>query len=150
VLTQQWRLCPTLSFFRQVHAPAGSEFTAKIAPTTCETSTDLSDAAARTRQIESIDLGQDLKDLTKNTLLVNPNPFYQTAIIDFSINKAQTVHLAVYSAEGRLVQSLQNGYLTAGNHQAVFDAGWEQGGLYIIVLQTQEEVLTKKVVHARF
>jgi len=40
--------------------------------------------------------------------------------------------------------------MPAGSHQATFNATFEQGRLYIIVLQTEQEVLTKKVVHTRF
>jgi len=131
------------------HAPAGSEFTAKIAPTTCEPPIDLLETAATARH-DSKDLGFLLEDATNSTLKVSPNPFYERTIINFSINEGQTVHLSVYSAEGRLVQTLQNEYMPAGSHQATFNATFEQGRLYIIVLQTEQEVLTKKVVHTRF
>lgn len=130
------------------YAPAGSNFTAKIVPTSCESPTDYHPITG-SYWMNSLNPSSKLSSnekLLDNTLQVYPNPFYHRVIIDFYLNRAQKVHLAVYAATGQLVQTLQNEYLPKGEYQTIFDTNLQQEGLYIIVLQTEQEVLMQKVI----
>ena len=126
------------------HAPAGSDFTAMIEPTTCEDSfnspTDDAPNKISQRRQSTIPI------LTKNELLVSPNPFFQTTKIDFKITSPQTVRLAIYAIDGQLITVLQEGQLPAGDYTKFFDGGVHKGGMYLVVLQTAKSVMTKKII----
>jgi FlgD Ig-like domain len=56
-----------------------------------------------------------------------PNPFNPSTVIDFTLPVAMPVALRIYDASGRLVRTLVDGALEAGNHIAVWD-GREASG----------------------
>jgi hypothetical protein len=75
-------------------------------------------------------------------LLVAPNPFGQSARIEFSVPTAQSVRLAVYDASGRLVRRLMNGRQPAGRHVVVWNRQSESGkslpaGVYFLRFQSE-------------
>jgi len=53
-------------------------------------------------------------------LAVHPNPFNPRTEIRFSLQRAGAVELAVYDVAGRLVRTLLDGALPAGDHEAVW------------------------------
>jgi hypothetical protein len=57
-------------------------------------------------------------DVPETTYLANnyPNPFNPSTTIEFGLNVAGNVEIAVYDVTGRMVATLQNGLMTAGNH----------------------------------
>ncbi|HPF70646.1 MAG TPA: FlgD immunoglobulin-like domain containing protein, partial [Candidatus Krumholzibacteria bacterium] len=72
-----------------------------------------------------------------------PNPFNPSTRIDFSLEKAGRVELAVYDVAGRLVATLQQGSLDAGDHHVVWNGRTATGaaapaGVYAYVLRTAE------------
>jgi hypothetical protein len=56
----------------------------------------------------------------------SPNPFNSTTKIDFELEKAGNVELAVYDLAGRLVATLEQGALDAGEHSVVWNRRSEQ------------------------
>ncbi len=84
----------------------------------------------------------------------HPNPFNPQTVISFSLPTQQDVTLRIYSARGRLVQSLLRGSQPAGLHHAVWDGRDDRGrgvasGVYFYRLQTGEESFTGKMVLAK-
>ena len=63
-----------------------------------------------------------------------PNPFNSRATVEFSLTQAGEVRLTVYDVTGREVQKLVNGYLSPGNHSAVWDAQGIASGVYFVQL----------------
>jgi len=56
-----------------------------------------------------------------------PNPFNPSTKISFSLPSDETVRLAVYSLDGRLVRVLLSGPRIAGRHEVVWDGADDQG-----------------------
>jgi len=127
-------------------AVSGSEFVAKIVENTCSEPAII--VAESREAVPPNQLLSESKPInTKhNELLVSPNPFLNQTKIDFQIGIAQEVRLAIYSIDGQLIQVLQDGYLSSGKHTKSFMANHRNRGIYLVVLQTEKEVLTKKII----
>jgi hypothetical protein len=57
-----------------------------------------------------------------------PNPFNPSTTIQYQLNSAAEVRLAVYNLKGQLVKTLVNGYESSGSHLVVWD-GLDDRGL---------------------
>lgn len=77
-----------------------------------------------------------------------PNPFNPTTNIQYSLAENSSVTLRVYDMLGRQVATLVNGErMSAGSHEAVFDASKLSSGMYIYQLSTAEGLqLTRKMM----
>jgi hypothetical protein len=83
-----------------------------------------------------------------------PNPFSSTTSLSFVLPKSGPVSLSVYDVSGRLVSTLVNRPMDAGNHQVVWD-GRDSGGntvangVYMLRLQAGGETLTRDMVRMK-
>lgn len=75
-----------------------------------------------------------------------PNPFNPTTNIRFEIPKAGKVKLLVYDVNGREVDILANGDLSAGVYEADWNAAAYPSGIYFYQLQSNGVVETKKMI----
>ena len=80
-----------------------------------------------------------------------PNPFVGMTHVDFGLPTAAPVNLAVYDVSGRLVRTLINGELGAGEHSVQWDRTQADGtpvpgGLYFYRLETSNQVMTRKMI----
>ena len=75
-----------------------------------------------------------------------PNPFNPVAKIGYSLPERSQVELVVYDVTGRVVQSLINGHLSPGKHEAVFDGSGLASGVYFYRLTAGEFSEVKKMV----
>ncbi len=75
-----------------------------------------------------------------------PNPFNPTTAIPFSLPESGHVKLAVYDMLGRLVDTLIDGEMNAGFHQATFNARSYPSGAYIYRLEVNNFVEVKKMM----
>lgn len=98
-------------------------------------------------QTTSIEENAD-SDEFPNTIAINnyPNPFNPTTNIVVELNKAQAIKLTIYNLMGQKIQTLVNKNFTAGKHQFEFNAVNLPSGIYLYKLQTNEAVLTKKMM----
>jgi hypothetical protein len=74
-----------------------------------------------------------------------PNPFNPTTTISFTIPQTQHVSLIVYDALGRIVATLVDAELGAGNHSVSFDGQKLASGMYIYRIRSGDFVLEKKM-----
>ena len=77
---------------------------------------------------------------------VYPNPFNAVASIDFTLPTATNVTLSVFSVNGRLLQTLSNGWQTAGSHQITFNADSYTTGSYMIRLDAGKVTKTQQIL----
>lgn len=75
-----------------------------------------------------------------------PNPFNPTTNIQFSISKPEFVKLNVYDLTGKLVSSLINENLNAGNYEAKFNGENLSSGVYYYKLESTSFTETKKMM----
>jgi photosystem II stability/assembly factor-like uncharacterized protein len=75
-----------------------------------------------------------------------PNPFNPSTSINFSVPEAGYVTLTVYNPIGQEVGVLVNGVVTAGSHEATFNAQSLPSGTYFYKLQSGNSVMVKKMV----
>lgn len=83
----------------------------------------------------------------KFSLLQNyPNPFNPSTKISFVIPQQTKVTLKVYDILGKEIATLVDGELTAGNHEAIFNASDVSSGIYIYRLSAEGFIETKKMI----
>lgn len=75
-----------------------------------------------------------------------PNPFNPSTTIRFVVPNEEHVIVDVYSARGRLVETLVEKRLTAGEYSLHLDAGSYSSGIYIYQLRAGDFTQTKKMI----
>ena len=75
-----------------------------------------------------------------------PNPFNPTTSIPFSLPEASHVRLVVYDMLGRVVDTVIDGELNAGYHNATFDASTYPSGTYVYRIEASGFTSTQKMV----
>ena len=79
-----------------------------------------------------------------------PNPFNPNTKIEFKIPMMEQVNISVYNLEGRLIKTLVNQVMSAGNHVVNWDGTNEIGakvstGMYIYQLKTNSTNLNRRM-----
>ncbi len=80
---------------------------------------------------------------------VYPNPFNPTTTVNFSLDVATDVNLAVYDLSGRTMATLINGQVAAGVHSTVINAEEWPSGVYVVRLSDNTRVNMTKVTLIR-
>jgi flagellar hook assembly protein FlgD len=83
-----------------------------------------------------------------------PNPFNPTTTIPFSLATDGNTRLSIYTAEGKLVRTLENGPMSKGHKRAMWDGKDAIGnpvssGVYFFRLESNGILLTRKTVLVR-
>ena len=80
------------------------------------------------------------------TLSAYPNPFNPSTAIQFSLSRDDAVKLRVYDVNGRLVQTLLERTMPAGEHRVMFEAGNLPSGMYIARLENSAMSKSQKLM----
>ncbi|MCX6160769.1 MAG: T9SS type A sorting domain-containing protein [Ignavibacteriae bacterium] len=75
-----------------------------------------------------------------------PNPFNPATTIKYDLAERTYVMLQIFDNAGRLVETLQNGYQTAGVHEKTFEGNNLSSGIYYYKLSAGNNVETRKMV----
>jgi hypothetical protein len=75
-----------------------------------------------------------------------PNPFNPVTRIGYNLNQSGHVILRIYSATGRQLETLVNGFQTSGVHEINWQPGWLPSGRYLYRLQSGEFSETKQLI----
>lgn len=79
-----------------------------------------------------------------------PNPFNPTTTIRFSVETHGSdkigMFLQIYDITGRLVETLINGRLVAGEYEVIWDASGHPSGVYLIQLTHSDRTHTRKTL----
>ncbi|NUM69973.1 MAG: T9SS type A sorting domain-containing protein [Ignavibacteriaceae bacterium] len=79
-----------------------------------------------------------------------PNPFNPATKISFRLKSAGNVSLTVYDAMGREVRNLiEDKLMSAGDHEADFNASDLSSGIYFYTLRTGNEFTTRKMIYLK-
>jgi flagellar hook assembly protein FlgD len=80
-------------------------------------------------------------------LYTSPNPFTSSLSISFSLLESAEVKLSVYDISGRLVENLERGSISAGEHSLTWDPeSVLPDGVYLIVLDACGERTVRRCV----
>ncbi|MCU0417198.1 MAG: DUF839 domain-containing protein [Cytophagaceae bacterium] len=82
-------------------------------------------------------------DASDNRLVVYPNPTSGTCTIDFKLEKAASVSYKIIDLAGNVVSTKTIGTMAAGDHTENLQI--TNKGMYMVVLQADQTVITKKV-----
>lgn len=94
--------------------------------------------------------GSDLPATARAELLPNhPNPFNPLTEIAFRLSRDAHAVLRVYDTRGRLVTTLADGILAAGEHRVRFDGRGLASGMYLGRLEADGVVQTRKMMLVR-
>ena len=99
------------------------------------------DVAADTINFTVTQTGITLEPSSRLALCASPNPFYSAASISFELSEPGWTLVTVYDLSGRIVRTLENSWLEAGQHSIVWDGRRESGesvsaGLYFCRIQS--------------
>jgi len=75
-----------------------------------------------------------------------PNPFDYTTKISFYLENAGNTKLNIYTADGRLVNTLLNNWQSKGEHQIIFNAEGLEDGIYYYKLESEGLSEVRKMV----
>ncbi len=78
-----------------------------------------------------------------------PNPFHSETAIRFALPTSAHVSLRVYDVAGKLVRTLVDAQLPAGDHSAMLVAGEMRSGVYYAVLRVGLVTTSRSVVLTR-
>ena len=78
-----------------------------------------------------------------------PNPFAGRTALRFDLPEAADVRVVVYDLLGRAVAVLADGSMAAGRHTVPFDARGLPSGTYLVRMETDAFVATRRVTLAR-
>ncbi len=92
------------------------------------------------------DLATPVKQFNFNTY---PNPFSTEATIQFNLEEGSHVTLQVYDQLGRLVRTVADEQMQAGDHKYSFPAGNLSTGMYFCILRAGEYKETRRMVLLR-
>jgi hypothetical protein len=85
--------------------------------------------------------------LNSFSLLQNhPNPFNPSTTIKWQQPETNVVTLKIYDVLGREVTTLVNEELSAGKHDAMFDASRYSSGVYFYQLKAGDFIQTRKMI----
>ncbi len=83
-----------------------------------------------------------------------PNPFNESVMIEYSINRPSEVSIQIYNLNGKLISTLHKGNLFAGKYNCIWDGSTKYGlktasGLYIVELKSDYGGLRSKILYLR-
>jgi hypothetical protein len=75
-----------------------------------------------------------------------PNPFNAVTTIEFNLPEASQANIYIYDTQGRLVEQINNGVMTAGHHRVIWNAADIPSGMYFYKLDTGNFSETRKMM----
>jgi len=75
-----------------------------------------------------------------------PNPCNSSTMIILVLPQNSLASLTIYDLQGRIVESLWNGYLDSGEHSFSWNAENLASGIYFLGLSTERETISRKIV----
>ena len=78
-------------------------------------------------------------------MIAYPNPFSDQATIQFKLNKASDVSIAIYDITGKSVRRIEAGNYLAGEHTFNVQKGDLKSGIYILRMNTGDNAGFTKI-----
>ncbi|RQW00049.1 choice-of-anchor D domain-containing protein [bacterium] len=98
----------------------------------------------------SLEISEEANFLPINfDLQCYPNPFNPTTTISFDLNHPGMVKLNVFDVTGRLVSTLVDDNMIAGEHRVIFDGAGLGSGIYFARMEAGSQIMTRKMALIR-
>ena len=93
-------------------------------------------------------VGIEESALLEQSILLSPNPANETTTINYRLNKATTVKLALTDVLGKQILNSDEGYQNAGEHIITLSKQklGLQNGIYFVKLTVHNSTITKKLL----
>ena len=75
-----------------------------------------------------------------------PNPFNPSTKLSFGLPTDGNVEVNVFDVNGRLINSIVNGFMTAGSYEIEWNGVNQPSGMYLIKVQFGKESRTEKIM----
>ncbi len=79
-------------------------------------------------------------------MTISPNPFNSTAKISIELPEDETIKLSAFDIDGRLVDEIFSGQMSAGIYKFALTLEKAPSGVYLIKMQTGGKTLTKRAL----
>jgi glucose/arabinose dehydrogenase len=129
------------------------DFGAFLPPDTVQPNSGVVWLVVRGHDLPGDQAGNNGKDHGPNARItrVDPNPSARAVRVSFSLSQGSPATVRIYDISGRLVRTLVDRQLEAGDHQAVWDGRDESGkavgrGIYLARLAAREERDQRKIL----
>jgi hypothetical protein len=77
---------------------------------------------------------------------IYPNPFNPVVNIEYSLATSDLVNISIYDLNGQLVDQLFTGNQVVGNHNISWHASEMSSGIYIIMIQSGDVILSDQLI----
>ncbi|HEX7345045.1 MAG TPA: T9SS type A sorting domain-containing protein [bacterium] len=92
------------------------------------------------------EIASSRQPIASNFLRICPNPLNPSTIIIFELSDGSYINLRIYDTAGRLVETLVDGWRSAGTHELTFDASDLPSGLYFAKLEAGDYTGVQKMI----
>ena len=80
---------------------------------------------------------------------LHPNPFRETAYLEFSLKAAAHTEIALYDPEGKKIRSLLREKLSPGLHMLELDGSPLGSGMYFLRVQAAKAIYSIPIIRQR-
>jgi hypothetical protein len=141
----RYGLGPTLGIFQDDDGDDGTINCSELAiwdvALTAPQAYELGDATTGMTGIPNLLGDNQNTDLEQNF----PNPFAETTTFNYRLNETGNVSFRIFNANGQLIQTIEQGNMTTGDHQLVINADQLNNGLYYVQMKTGDKVSNRKM-----
>jgi hypothetical protein len=95
---------------------------------------------------------ESVEDVSINNLAdfrLYPNPMSDQGFVEFTLEQPSDVRINLYDLDGRLVKMDEFGVIQKGSHTITMPVGEIEEGLYILELNTGNNLYRERIVIAR-
>ena len=128
----------------------GSDFTALIIPDCPTPPTPLVDNTLNKKTVQQVKDDTRKQNEIEDAIRVFPNPLQEETLFEYSLGKASMVNIIIVDAQGNIVsRPLNNQYKDQGLHNLNYNASKLPEGVYTILLSTERNNKSQRMVIIR-
>lgn len=96
---------------------------------------------------QTLESSTPVRDIAEDiNLSVQPTLVVENTDINISLEQSDELSIALYNMNGQVVRNIHTGNLNAGNHHFTIEKGNIPSGIYLVHIQNNEGLTTRKVV----
>jgi len=84
-----------------------------------------------------------------HSINIFPNPVSTSATISFSLARSMQISFTIFDEQGKIVSTVAEKFYAKGDHKIVWNALWENAGVYFLRMQSANAILTRKIIVVR-